>query len=357
MIEYSKILNVLSELSVDAIMVSDGYNMRYISDFTGATGYLLLLRDKKYLLTDFRYTFQAMEQTKESGFEIIEIGEKGYFELINELLHDNKCRTVAFENEHLLFNDYLRMTKELKEVKFVHVDDKLKKLRIIKNSSEIERLKKAEAIGDIAFSNILNIIKPGVTELEIAAELEYIMKKNGAEGISFETIVASGVNSSMPHACVSSKKIEKGDFVTMDFGCIFDGYCSDMTRTIVVGKASEEQRKIYDTVLKAQLAVLDVVKGGMKGSEVDKIARDMIEDEGYKNCFGHGLGHSVGLEIHENPRFSPSENSIILPGTIETVEPGIYIKDFGGVRIEDMIMLTEDGYQNFTNSEKRLIEL
>ena len=196
-----------------------------------------------------------------------------------------------------------------------------------------------------------------MTELEVAAKLEYIMKLNGADKLSFESIVASGINSSKPHAEPGRKKIETGDFLTMDFGCVYQGYCSDMTRTIVVGKASEKQKEIYNTVLKAQLAVLDMLKPGLKGKEYDKVARDVIYGAGFEGYFGHGLGHSVGLEIHENPRFSMIEEDIVEAGMIMTVEPGIYIPDFGGVRIEDMVVLTEDGYENLTHSRKELIEL
>ena len=183
------------------------------------------------------------------------------------------------------------------------------------------------------------------------------MKLNGAEKLSFETIVAAGVNSSKPHAEPGEYRIEKGDFVTMDFGCVYKGYCSDMTRTVVVGAANKQQKEIYSTVLKAQQAVLAMLKPGLKGKEYDKVARDIIYGAGYEGYFGHGLGHSVGLEIHEDPRFSMTEEDIVEAGMIMTVEPGIYIPDFGGVRIEDMVVITEDGYENLAHSAKELIEL
>ena len=180
---------------------------------------------------------------------------------------------------------------------------------------------------------------------------------NGAEKTSFDTIIASGVHSSMPHAEPDEKKLEMGDFITMDFGCVYHGYCSDMTRTVVLGKANDKQKEIYNTVLKAQLAVLDMAKPGLAGKEYDKVARDIIAKAGYGDCFGHGLGHGVGLFIHENPRLSSAEERIMQPNMVLTVEPGIYVKDFGGVRIEDMIVFTEDGHENFAKSEKKLIEL
>jgi len=230
-------------------------------------------------------------------------------------------------------------------------------LRQIKSEEELEYLEKAEAIGDLAFEKILTILKPGMTELEVAAELEYQMKKAGAENFSFSTIVASGLNSSMPHAIPGEKKLEEGDFVTMDFGCTYKGYCSDMTRTVVLGKASEKQKEIYNTVLKAQLAALDAIKAGVTGKSVDKVARDIITEAGYGECFGHGLGHSVGLFIHEEPRLSPAGETVLEENMIETVEPGIYVPGFGGVRIEDMVAVTKDGCKNFTHSPKELIEI
>jgi Xaa-Pro aminopeptidase len=218
-------------------------------------------------------------------------------------------------------------------------------------------IKKAEAIGDAAFSEILPYIKPGTTELEVAARLEFIMKMKGVQNLSFPSIVASGINSSMPHAVPSQKKIETGDFVTLDFGCTCEGYCSDMTRTVVVGKASDKHKEVYQLVLEAQMAALDFIKAGYQGKEIDKVARDIIYKAGYEGCFGHGLGHSVGLNVHENPRLSPMEEEIIQEGMTETVEPGIYIKGFGGVRIEDLVVVTGTGCENFTHSPKNLIEL
>ena len=230
-------------------------------------------------------------------------------------------------------------------------------LRCIKTQEELENIRKAEEIGDRAFEFILGVIKPGMTELEVAAELEYHMKRNGAWKTSFDTIVASGFNSSMPHAVPGMKKIEKGDFITMDFGCVYNGYCSDMTRTVVAGRADDRQKKIYYTVLEAQKIALDRIRAGLKGKEIDKAARDYIDAAGYKGCFGHGLGHSVGLYIHEEPRLSVTGETVLQENMIETVEPGIYIPGYGGVRIEDLVVVTKTGHVNFTHSDKKLIEL
>ena len=235
--------------------------------------------------------------------------------------------------------------------------DALSSFRKIKSPEELDRMERAERIGDEAFSYILNELKPGVTELQIAAKLEYFMRSHGAEGTSFDTIVASGYHSAMPHAVPTEKPLENGDFVTMDFGCRYQGYCSDMTRTVVIGKADPRQKEIYQIVLEAQQAALEGLRPGMTGTEGDRLARDVIEKAGYGEYFGHGLGHSVGLEIHEKPALSTRDETVLLPGMIETVEPGIYIPGFGGVRIEDMVVLTETGIRNLTTSPKELIEL
>lgn len=355
MIKLEKVINILDSLNVDALLVSDGYNIRYLSGFTGATGYLFISRTRQIIFTDFRYTIQANAES--IGCEVIEITNAGYNRAINDLVKIEGINKLGFEDNHMLYSDFIKIKDDLLVKELIPVGDSITNIRIIKDQEEIELIGKAQSIGDIAFSKILDVIKPGITEIEIAAHLEFLLKMNGAQGLSFDTIVASGVNSSMPHATPSYKTIEQGDFITMDFGCIYKGYCSDMTRTIVVGKATKKQKDVYSTVLEAQLAALDFLKAGYKGKEIDKIARDIIKEAGYGDYFGHGLGHSVGLYIHENPRLSLMEEEIILANTIETVEPGIYIKDFGGVRIEDLVLVTEDGHVNLTHSPKELIEL
>ncbi len=350
-----KLKKIMQEKKADALIVSKECNIRYISRFRGE-GYLYISDRRQAVLTDSRYTTQAKEEARE--FEILEISSTcGYEELFRRLMEEDGAARIGFEDQHISYAGYESWQKNIPGREWIGLGESLNQLRMVKEPWELERLEKAEAIGDAAFSHILTVIKPGITELEIAAELEYAMKKNGASGTSFDTIVASGIHSAMPHAIPSEKKVESGDFVTMDFGCRYDGYCSDMTRTIVVGKASDRQKEIYRTVLEAQLAALDFIKAGLRGREVDQVARDVIAKAGYGQYFGHGLGHSVGLLIHEEPRLSLKDMTVLEENMIETVEPGIYVPGFGGVRIEDMVVVTKDGHRNLTHSKKELIEL
>jgi len=352
---YKRVQEMLKQRSIGAVLISNGNNMRYVSGFAGETGYLYISEKRHAVLTDFRYTIQA--EMEAEGYEIITIGNGGYEEVINDILRTDGISRLGFEAEDMLYANYNNLKEKLEIQELVPLGQEITAMRRIKTPKELEFIKNAEAIGDQVFTEILTYIKPGMTELEIAARIEYLLKWKGGQSCSFPAIVASGINSSMPHAVPSHKKIEMGDFLTMDFGCVYEGYCSDMTRTIVIGKASEKQKEVYNTVLNAQMAALEFIKAGYQGKEVDKVARDIIYSAGYEGCFGHGLGHSVGLHIHENPRLSMLEESIIEAGMTETVEPGIYIKGFGGVRIEDLVVVTMDGHENFTFSEKKLIEL
>jgi Xaa-Pro aminopeptidase len=352
---YKRVQELLQKQSIGAVLISNLNNMRYISGFAGDTGYLYISEKRHAVVTDFRYTIQAENEAE--GYEIITIDNDGYEKAFNDMLRADGIHRLGFEAESMLFANYNRLKDKLIVEELVPLGHEITNMRRIKTPKELEFIKKAEAIGDQVFTEILTFIKPGMSELEIAAKIEYLLKVNGGQSSSFPAIVASGINSAMPHAVPSQKKIEIGDFLTLDFGCVYEGYCSDMTRTIVIGKASDKQKEVYNTVLRAQLAALDFIKAGCKGKEIDKVARDIIYNAGYEGCFGHGLGHSVGLNIHENPRLSPLEEDTILAGMIETVEPGIYIKGFGGVRIEDLVVVTENGHENYTFSDKSLIEL
>ena len=353
---FTKAYAVLEEKKADAVLVSDGYNMRYLSGFRGATGYLYISKKKQVLMTDSRYTTMAKEEAPDFEVQELVTGQT-YGQMVQALIAEEGAQHVAYEDAYMLVRTYQELQEDCKGKIDIPLGESLDLLRSVKADWELEYLAKAEAVGDQAFMHMLDVLKPGMTELEVAAELEYFMKTHGAENLSFETIVASGPNSAMPHAMPSNRKLEKGDFVTMDFGCLYQGYCSDMTRTVVMGKASDKQKEIYSVVLEAQLSALDALKGGVRGCDVDKVARDIIAKAGYGAYFGHGLGHSVGLFIHEEPRLSKLCEELILPNMIQTVEPGIYVPGFGGVRIEDMVVVTEDGYRNLTHSTKELIEL
>ncbi|MGN0394543.1 MAG: M24 family metallopeptidase [Coprococcus sp.] len=335
----------------DAMLITDKYNMRYIAGYCGE-GMLLYTPYSRYIITDSRYTEQAGRECV--GYECIDIDGAGYGKTIAGLL-SRDIRTIGFENKSISYSSYEGIKNNIPDIDMVPLGESVDELRIIKTEEEIANIKAAEGIGDAAFSHILECIKPGISEKEIALELEYFMKKNGADGLSFDTIAASGENSSMPHAIPTDRTLRNGDFLTMDFGCIYQGYCSDMTRTVGIGSLDSMKNKVYGIVLKAQEEALKAVKPGMKCNEIDKVARDIIREAGYGDCFGHGLGHSVGLFIHENPRFSPNCDSVLEPGMVITVEPGIYISGQFGVRIEDLIVVTENGYTNLTASEKKML--
>ncbi len=349
---------ILREHQVDAVLAALPANIRYLSGFVGSESYLYFSEKQQVILTDSRYTLQAEQEAKGCSVRTISSG-RGYAVLLEELLEEDKITRLGFEDGAMLYQTVRELQEETKlgAENWVMLGSALDGLRVIKNEEELAWMERAEQIGDEAFSYILGELRPGISELEVAAKLEYFMRSNGAEKVSFDAIVASGLNSAMPHAVPTGKLLEKGDFVTLDFGCKYQGYCSDMTRTVVIGKADSRQREIYQIVLDAQLAALEGLRPGMTGAEGDRLAREVIEKAGYGQYFGHGLGHSVGLEIHEKPALSMKDQTVLCPGMIETVEPGIYIPGFGGVRIEDMVVLTETGIRNLTSSPKELIEV
>jgi len=345
----------MNKEQVDGLIIQSVANRKYMSLFTGSSAFLYISQQQQVLLTDFRYVEQANIQSP--NYQVIDYGKKGLYTTLNELLKKDQVIRLGFEAEGITYAQYDQYKEKLEVKELVPICNWIESLRMIKSEDEIRCIQKAASIADQAFTHILSFIKVGVSEKDIALELEFFMKKQGAENLSFDTIVASGVRSSLPHGAPTDKKIQSGDFVTMDFGCIYQGYCSDMTRTVVVGKANEKQKKIYHIVLEAQEKALKNLKAQKTGKEIDTIARNIISEQGYGDYFGHGLGHSVGLEIHESPRLSINEETILKPNMSMTVEPGIYIPDFGGVRIEDLVIITEDGVCNLTTSSKELIEL
>lgn len=335
------------------VLITSPYNMRYFSGFTGGEGAVLISENEKVLLTDSRYTEAAQNEAQD--FLVLETRNKETE--ISEYVKRNNIKEVLFEEDFLNVKEYFKLKKALGEIPLTSFSQKLNELRMIKTEEEIEYIKEAELICCRSFEKILGVIKPGLSEKEVAAELEYYLRLEGGEGTSFETIVVSGKRSSLPHGIPSEKKIEKGDFLTLDFGCMFKGYCSDMTRTIVVGKASEMQKKVYNVVKEAQKAGLDSIYEGKSASQADGCAREVIEKNGYGKYFGHALGHGVGLMIHELPTLSPKSEVVLKENMVVSCEPGIYIPDFGGVRIEDLVCVKKDKCLNLTQAAKELIEL
>ena len=353
-----QIADVFTRSGVQALFITDPHNMGYISGFNGE-GMLYISRKQKIIITDSRYTEAAEKVSAGRGFRVTEENAAHKRKkILQDLIEEDKVSIVGYEDRFMHCYDFSRFVNWLPAIQqWLPMEDQITSIRQIKTPEEQEIMAHAEAIGDAAFADILKEIRLGMTELQLAAKLEYQMKMHGATGFSFSTIAASGLNYSMPHAVPGEKVIENGDFITMDFGCIWKGYCSDMTRTVVVGKANEKQKEIYGVVLEAQTEALNGLHAGMTGREADAIARNVITKAGYGSYFGHALGHSVGLYIHEKPTLSPADHTVLEPGMVETVEPGIYIPGFGGVRIEDMVIITENGIRNLTSSPKELIEL
>lgn len=351
-VRLEKLRKKLTERKVDGILVTSAVNRRYLSGFTGTSGYLLITEDRAVLFSDFRYKTQAPMQAPE--FTFVEHGLKAE-ETIAETARAQGIRKLAYEDRHLTVAAFRKYADAFQGIELEPAGHLVEQIRMVKDESELAILREACAIVDRAFQHMIGVLKPGMTEKEAALELEFFMRREGAAGTSFDTIMASGERSALPHGVASDRVLQAGDFVTMDYGAYFNGYCSDITRTVVLGAPTERHREIYDIVLEAQQAVLDGIRPGMTGREADKIARDIIKNHGYGDFFGHGTGHGIGLEIHEEPRLSVSGDIVLEPGMVVTVEPGIYLPDFGGVRIEDDIVMTENGAELLTHAPKNFI--
>lgn len=338
------------------IWVSSPENHRYTTGFGNPDGRVLIGLSEVLMFADFRYFEEAQRSVPDCITVIQPSGRLISGELADRLSGFGKLR-IGYEEARLVCAEYDALSSALPNAELVAAGEVLAEPRRIKQSSELEKIKQAQKITDDAFSHILTVLSPDMTELDVAAELEYFMKRAGAEDKSFETIAVSGKNSSSPHKTPENRKLERG-FLTMDFGAVVEGYRSDMTRTVVLGCADDEMRRLYGTVLEAQRAVLDVIGVGKRNCEMDRIARDIIDGAGYAGAFGHSLGHGVGLEIHEAPNLSQRDDGQILKaGNVVTVEPGIYVAGRFGCRIEDMVIITEDGAEDITTSPKELIEL
>ena len=374
----AQLIKELMQEPIDAVLINNSSNLYYYTGFTGGEAMFLMpvngdimstyafelcgiSNDSRvitndwpdgYVITDSRYYEQVEKECE--GLQLVKWESKGMAATIQELLVEDKKIQIILEDDMNLAQ-YMKLTEVCRNCAFALGSKWIQKPRMVKDAEELAKLEQAEYIGDAAFTHILDVLKPGVSEREIALELEFFMKKQGASKLSFDTIVASGANGSMPHAQVTDRVLQSGDFVTMDFGCVYQGYCSDMTRTVAIGTPTDEMKKVYQIVLDANLRAMEQIEAGKRCNEIDAVARDYIREQGYGEYFGHGLGHGVGLDIHEEPRFSPKCDVITQENMVITDEPGIYLPGRFGVRIEDMIVVTEDGYQNLASSPKELI--
>ena len=352
----NKLKEFLKEKNAAALIMSEE-NICYFTSFHSSNGYLIVTGEKAYFFTDSRYIEAA--QNKITSCDEVLLLKSMKEELVPFIASLNK-NELFVEAERITLSRYTELKSLFSGVTVNgngELDKKISEIRTVKKDEQVNTIIKAQRIAEKAFDYILTFIKEGVTEKEVALTLEYFMLKNGADALSFDTIAVSGKNSSMPHGVPTDKKIEKGDFITMDYGAVCDFYHSDMTRTVAVGEVSSKQIEVYETVLKAQEEAFRVMKAGVPCKDVDKAARDTIVNAGYGEYFGHGLGHGVGVEIHELPSLNPSSGAILEVGNIVTNEPGIYLPGEFGVRIEDMALITENGYENLTLSEKKLIVL
>ena len=337
---------------VDGLLLTSRYSRHYGAEFDIAEGVAIVTKKGCRYFTDSRYIESA--QNGIQGFEVKCVDGIGYFKLLNEAITDFGVATLGYEENYLTVAELMGYEKNL-NARLVPYNKEINGFRGVKEAWELEHMRKAQSIADKAFAEVLPRIAIGMSELELQAELIYCMYKNGAHGLSFDPIVVSGPNSSMPHGVAGERKLQAGDFVTMDFGVLYNGYCSDMTRTVAISYATEEMEKVYNTVLQAQLAGLAATKAGVPGKDIDGAARKVIADAGYGQYFGHGYGHSLGLEIHENPSPNARNDQPMPLHAVASAEPGIYLPGKFGVRIEDCVIFTEDGYENLCASPKNLI--
>ena len=338
---------------VDGLLLTSRYSRHYGAEFDIAEGMAVVAKKGCRYFTDSRYIESAQKNIRD--FEVLDVqGARNYAKCINEAIADFGITALGFEEDYLTVAEFRSLEEKLK-AKLVPFNGKINGFRAVKEPWEIERMRKAQKIADKAFQETLPVIRAGMTELELQAELIYRMYRNGAQGLSFDPIVVSGPNSSMPHGVAGERVIQPGDFVTMDFGVLYQGYCSDTTRTVAVGYATEEMKRVYDTVLRAQLAGIAATKAGATGAEIDGAARRVIEEAGYGEFFGHSYGHSLGLEIHEAPNLSFRNPDPIPAGAVCSAEPGIYLPGRFGVRIEDVTIVGTDGCENITGIPRELL--
>lgn len=344
----------LENAGVDSMLIVNPHNCRYYSGFTGSNGWLWITKKNAYIITDGRYFNQVAREAPD--FELMKTpqgeGKKLYLTFSRKVKEENAAGRIGFEAQTLTVELFENIRKNLDGVEFVPCDDAIQQARLIKTRWEVEKIRRAVKIAEEAFGNTRGCIKPGATEREIAALLDYNIKMAGGRKESFDTIVASGTNGAYPHAKTTDRKLQEGDAVTIDWGALCDGYVSDMTRTVFVGKPNKDVLEIYRVVYEAQVKALDAVKPGITSGELDAVAREIIENAGFGKYFSHGLGHGVGLAVHEGPTLNRNVDIVLETGMVVTVEPGIYIEGRGGVRIEDMALVTPDSREVLTSLPK-----
>jgi len=352
-----KLVKQLNLTAQNAVVVHNPSNMFYLTQGYTGEGCVFISGTRHVIITDFRYVEQAEQQAP--GFDVVMTGKGlGHNQWVAKFCEEDKVEDLRYEDDYLTVRSFEALRSAVGEgVSYLSLDRAPEKLREIKTPAEVEAMRHAAAITSAAFEAILPKIKEGMTEKDLQIELDFTMLKLGASGNAFETIIASGENGSLCHAIPGPRKLRKGDMITMDFGAKVDGYCSDMTRTVVLGEPSAEMRRVYDTVLQAQILAEEALAPGKTGAELDKIARDYIDAQGYEGRFGHSLGHAVGIDIHEDPRLSYLSDDVMVPGVVITVEPGVYIPGLGGVRIENTCLVTENGCEPLTTPTKELIIL
>jgi Xaa-Pro aminopeptidase len=346
----TKLRAVLPEHNVDAILVSQPENRRYLSGFTGSSGWLIITAERAAIATDFRYYEQVAREAP--GFELAKIQSR-FSDLLPEVLADLGVRRLGFESQHVTVEQLNTLGKAVEDVEWLPLEGAVEKIRAVKDEAEISALRRSAALTDEAFAHLLEVIEPGMTEREAAWQIEAYMRSHGASKVAFDLIVAAGPNGALPHARPGDQAIQAGAPVVVDIGCILDGYCSDMTRTFCLGEPSPRYLEVWNVVLKAQEAAEAVIRAGMTGVAVDATARDVIVEAGYGDYFGHGLGHGVGLAVHEKPGAGRLSEDTLEAGMSLTVEPGIYLPGEFGVRIEDLVIIGTDGIEILTNTPKR----
>jgi Xaa-Pro aminopeptidase len=344
-------------LGVDAFLVTFGPHLRYLSGFSGSAGAGLVTARGLHFFTDGRYAEQITKEVRSGWKHHVSPASGSLFQLIRDSGTVRNGMRVGFDGNTLLYQEFRTLRKLFPAARFLPKADVIEPIAAVKDDAEIRAIRKAVAITDRTFGDILPMIKPGVRESEIAAEISYRQRRHGAEKDAFDTIAASGPRSALPHGHASSRKIARGELLTLDFGCVVDGYHSDMTRTVGVGRLPAEAKKIYALVLEAQAAAVDAARAGMKTRDLDATARTIIDAAGHEKHFQHSLGHGIGLQIHEAPRISVQSRAVLEAGNVVTIEPGVYIPGLGGVRIEDDVVIGETGCRVLTRSPKELVIL